>query len=165
MKGWPEACPGAPISPWETLSGRPAISFPQGRVSLGENYPSPAWLPEQGERPPGVSLTSAPSLLLPCPFPSELHLPLINGRRKLLSQRKGHCPSHRTRAHPRGARAAPGAHRAQPLPRSSPGSALTGLLSICASGGSSLWASSRCRCRRRPRGRSPGWTPNLWMIS
>lgn len=92
MKGWPETCPGAPISPWETLSGRPAISFPQGRVSLGENYPSPAWLPEQGERPPGVSLTSAPSLLLPCPFPTKLHLPLIKRPQEAAFPEEGSLP-------------------------------------------------------------------------
>lgn len=34
--------------------------------------------PRQGERPPGVSLTSALSLLVCCPFPIKLHLPLIN---------------------------------------------------------------------------------------
>lgn len=34
--------PGPRASPWETLPGRPATSFPQGRVSLRENYPCPA---------------------------------------------------------------------------------------------------------------------------
>lgn len=34
--------------------------------------------PRRGERPPGVSLTSALSLLVCCPFPTKLHLPLIN---------------------------------------------------------------------------------------
>lgn len=61
--------------------------------------------------------------------------------------------------------APPGTHRAQKQPRIRPQPPLTGLLSICVSGGSCPWVSSRCRCRRRPPGRSPGWTPNLWMTS
>lgn len=67
--------------------------------------------PRRGERPPGVSLTSAPSLLVCCPFPTKLHLPLINCRRKPLSQRKGCCPPRWIRAHPCAVDRVPGSSR------------------------------------------------------
>lgn len=62
----------------------------------------------QGERPPGVSLTSALALLVCCPFPTKLHLPLINHRRKPLSQRKGRCPPRQIRACPHAVGRVPG---------------------------------------------------------